>query len=208
MRNTLAPTHNEGTPDARTQNKFPISASPGNGHFLDGLRRAWLAVYAAIWAATLAIAALVLVGVLGLKGPISRVIGARLEPDRNPPPQLAHVLVLVVHNLPIVAWPLLLGVVGAHRHPTARQIADVMVAACVTVNILIVGAALGAYGFRLLPYLPQLPLEWAGLALGASSWLLQRRRTLTLHEGLVCFGLIAIALLGAATLESVAVPHR
>jgi hypothetical protein len=136
------------------------------------------------------------------------VLGIRLDPDRNPPPQLAHVLMLAVHNVPIVAWPLLLGVVGAHRHRTARQIADVVVAACMTANVVIVGAALGAYGVRLVPYLTQLPLEWAALALGSGSWLLQRRRRLTLREGLVCFGLIVVVLLGAAALETGAVPHR
>lgn len=179
-----------------------------DGRLLGGFWRAWLAAYALIWTATLVIAGLVLVGVLDLREPITRLLGVRLDPDRNPPPQFAHVLMLAVHNVPIVAWPLLLGVVGAHRHRTTRQIADVVVAACMTANIAIVGAALGAYGMRLVPYLPQLPLEWAALALGASAWLLQRHRRLTLREGLLCFALIAVVLLAAAALETVAVPHR
>ena len=76
------------------------------------------------------------------------------------------------------------------------------------VNVLPVGAALGAYGLPLLPYLPQLPLEWAGLTLGASAWLVQRRRALTLPQGLGLLALIAGVLLCAAVLETVAVPHR
>ncbi len=59
-----------------------------------------------------------------------------------------------------------------------------MLLACIIVNTLQVGAALGAYGTALLPYIPQLPLEWGGLALGASAWLVQRRRALTVSEGL------------------------
>jgi uncharacterized membrane protein len=126
----------------------------------------------------------------------------------NPPPDLAHVLALAAHNIPIAAWPLLLGVMGAHRHRLARKIADAVLAGCILANTVPVGAALGAYGPPLLPYIPQLPLEWAGLALGASAWLVQRRRALGVREGLLCLALIACVLLCAATLETVAVPHR
>ena len=67
---------------------------------------------------------------------------------------------------------------------------------------------LGAYGVALLPYIPNVPLEWAALALGASAWLVQRRRPLTLREGFVWLALIVGVVLCAATLETVAVPHR
>ena len=70
------------------------------------------------------------------------------------------------------------------------------------------GAALGAYGAPLLPYLPQLPVEWGGLALGVSAWLVQRRRALTVAEGLGLLVLIAGVLLCSGALETVAVPHR
>jgi hypothetical protein len=78
----------------------------------------------------------------------------------------------------------------------------------VTVNILPVGAAFGAYGVSLLAYVPQLPLEWTALALGAGSWLVQRQRPLSIPEGLACGLMIAVLLVGAAVLETVAVPHR
>ena len=98
--------------------------------------------------------------------------------------------------------------IGARHHRLGRKIADGVLLACIIVNTLPVGAALGAYGAPLLPYLPQLPLEWAGLALGASAWLVQRRRALTAREGLAVLALTAIVLLCAAVLETVAVPHR
>jgi len=66
----------------------------------------------------------------------------------------------------------------------------------------------GVYGTALLAYIPQLPLEWGGLALGASGWLVQRRRALTASEGIGVFVLIACVLLCAAALETVGVPHR
>lgn len=172
------------------------------------LLRAWLGAYTVVWAGTLAFALLVAAAGLLLQAPVRELIGARLDPQLNAPPHLGHVLVRAAHNLPIEAWPVLLGVVGAHRHPAARKAADVLVAACMTVNVGVVGSALGAYGLALVPYLPQLPLEWAGLALGASCWLVQRRRALSVSEGAACVAVIACALLAASVLESVVVPHR
>jgi hypothetical protein len=115
---------------------------------------------------------------------------------------------VAAHNIPIASWPLLLGVLGAHHHRLATHIADGVLLACIIVNTLPVGAALGAYGGAVLPYLPHLPLEWGGLALGASAWLVQRRQALTVSEGIGLFLLIACVLLCAAVLESVGVPHR
>ena len=75
-------------------------------------------------------------------------------------------------------------------------------------NVLPVGAALGAYGPPLLAFIPQVPFEWAALALGASAWLMQRREPLAVREGLALFAVIGGLLLCAAVLETVAVPHR
>lgn len=177
-------------------------------HFPHRLWRAWLFAYTAIWTMTLGIVLLVAVGGARLQTAVSGLIGARLDPQLNPPPQIGHVLALSAHNLPIEAWPVLLGVVGAHKHPLVRKVADVLVGACMTANVGVVASALGAYGLALVPYLPQLPLEWAGLALGTGCWLVQRRQALTLREGVACVALIAGVLLGAAVLETVAVPHR
>ena len=58
----------------------------------------------------------------------------------------------------------------------------------------------------LLPYIPQLPLEWAGLALGVGAWLLQRRPALTGREGLALLALTACVAARAAVIETVAVP--
>lgn len=169
---------------------------------------AWLRVYVGIWTATLAAAALVALAGQALALPTRHVLGLALTPERNPPPHLGHILALAAHNTPIAAWPVLLGLTGAAQHPLARRIADGLVLACILVDALPVGAALGAYGTPLIAYVPQLPLEWAAVALGASSWLLQRRHGLTGSARLASLVLIAGALLCAATLETAAVPHQ
>jgi hypothetical protein len=186
----------------------PTSRPARGGWLPAGLPGAWLRAYTAIWVGTLAFAAIV-----ALTGPTLASLAhehARLalSPQRTPPPGAGHVLVLLALNLPVATWPLLLGVVDAHRNRFSRRLADMLVLACFTRNVLWVGAALGTYGALLLPYIPQLPLEWAGLALGASAWLVQRRRTITSRERLVWLALIAGVLLCAAVLETVAVPHQ
>jgi hypothetical protein len=167
-----------------------------------------LDAYAAIWTATLTAAFVVALAWQTLARPVQQLLGLRLTPYTNPPPDIERVMALAAHNIPIAAWPLLLGVMGAHRSPRGRRIADCLVLACIVANILPVGAALGAYGVALLPYIPQVPLEWAGLALGAGSWLVQRQSPLTAGEGWRWFALISVVLVAAAALETFAVPHR
>ncbi len=169
---------------------------------------AWLYAYAAVWIATLVPAALVALAGQALALPVRHLLALALTAHRNPPPSIGHVLSSAAHNTPIVGWPLLLGLVGAHRHPLAKHVADGVLLACIIANTLQVGAALGAYGVPLLPYIPNVPLEWAALALGASAWLLQRRQALAVLEGLGLLALIVAVLLCAAALETVAVPHR
>jgi hypothetical protein len=169
---------------------------------------AWLYAYVAIWIAMLASAALVALAGRAVALPVRHLLGLTLTAHHNPSPSLGHVLVLAAHNIPIAAWPLLLGIAGAHRHRLATRVADTVLLACIMVNALPVGAALGAYGAPVLAYLPQLPFESAGIALGVSAWLVQRRDSLTLLQGLTVFVLIVGVLSCAATIETFGVPHR
>jgi hypothetical protein len=181
--------------------RWPPSAAPA-------LPRAFALAYGAVWGATLSgWVALELLGA-GAQQQTRELIGARLQASANPPPQLGHVLALAAHNLPIAGWPLLLGVIGAQRQRIARLGADVLVAVALIVNTAPVGAALAVYGSRLIAFIPQLPLEWAALALGAGAWLCQRERALTPRQTLGVLGAIAALVAIAAVLETVAVPHR
>jgi hypothetical protein len=179
-----------------------------NGWLPVGLWRQWLYAYGAVWAATL-IPAILLAPVRdALRAPIRSVLKATLSAQHDPPPTLGHVLVLSAHNVPLLAWPLLLGPFGAHETRFLTRLADGLLVACITVNTLQVGAGLEAYGWALLPYVPQLPVEWAGYALGVSSWLLQRQGALAGRERWGVFVLTACVVVGAAALETVGVPHR
>ncbi len=173
-----------------------------------GMAASWLCAYGGIWTVTLAAAGVVALAGRPLASRTRQLLGLTLTPGRNPPPHLSHVLALAAHNVPIAAWPLLLGLAGADRRTLARCAADCLVVACALVNAVPVGAALGAYGTALIAYIPQLPLEFAGLALGYGGWLIQRQRPLTARERLTWLALIVAVLLVAGALETGAVPHR
>lgn len=185
-----------------------LNEEAATSRLLVALRRTWPCAYVAAWLSTLACALLVAAAGGAAQAWLRKLIGARLDPALNAPPALGQVLALAAHNLPITAWPILLGVVGAHRSAGWRLAADVLVVAALIANTAPVGAALAAYGPPLLPYLPQLPIEWAALALGTSAWLIQRRRPLARSEGIALFALTGAVVLCAALVETVGVPHR
>jgi len=170
--------------------------------------RAWIFAYTAIWAVTLMADATVALAAGGLARLVRAAIGLTLTPAHNAPAQLDAVAVMAAHNAPIAAWPLLLGLAGLQRARFARGAADCLVLASMLANSVPVGAALGAYGTRLLAYVPQLPIEWAGLALGYGGWLVQRRREMSSRERALWLSLVLLAMFLAAIIESSAVPHR
>jgi len=117
-------------------------------------------------------------------------------------PSAMHTLAIFAHNLPIAAWPMLLPPMGAHRSSRARRVADALVVVSLAGNALPVGAALGAYGVRVIPYLPQLPIEWAGLACGPAWWLLARRRALGARGTAVWLAITSALIAAAALVET------
>jgi hypothetical protein len=186
----------------------PAWRRTGVGLLRGGLAAAWLTAYCGVWAATIATGLIVEIAGRPAMSITRRVLRLALTEHTNPPPHLGHVLALAAHNLPIVAWPVLIGITGADRAPLPRHLADCAVLVCVLLNTAPVGAAFAAYGTPLIAYVPQLPLEWAGLALGASSWVVQRRRPVSGAERVVWLGLTAGLLLCAAAAETALVPHR
>lgn len=162
--------------------------------------------YWALWAVTLAFAGLVALGGTTLAAWVRRTLELTLTPSQQTP-GVAHALGLAAHNIPLAAWPLLLGPLRARDNHRTRRAANVLLYACVLANCIPVGAAIGACGTPLLPYIPQLPVEWAALAVGYGSWLLERRSPLTPRRRLQLGGVVAATLLIAAALETYATPR-
>lgn len=170
------------------------------------LWRAWITAYATIWVFTLAAGALVYV-LPGGPGLARQLLALKLTAAHNPPPTMGLVLSIATNNTLHAIWPLTLGPLGARRNRLTRTLADGAVLANLLVPGLLVGGALGGYGLRVLPYLPHVPIEWAGIASGTSGWLIEREqpmRTATRTGALLSS---AGLLLCAALVEVLFTPH-
>ncbi len=88
--------------------------------------------------------------------------------------------------------------------PRARLALDVTLSALLVLNVLLVAAALGAYGRRLCELGPgHYPLELVAIAAAAAAYVDARRCTpVPVAAITLCAGLAAVALLVAAMLES------
>ena len=179
----------------RGRRRLPVGGAAGT-----------LTAYAALWTATLGSATVVALARGTLARALRRSLAITFTSSHDTADGPARILALAAHNIPITAWPLLLGLIVGGGERFARRAADILVSACLLANTLPVGAALGAYGTALLPYLPQLPIEWAGLAIGYGSWLIQRRRAMSTRERLDRLALIVLTLVIAAALENLCSP--
>jgi hypothetical protein len=157
------------------------------------------AAYGAIWSATGAGLLLALAfPTLGPGGP----------PHPTLHPSLGAVAAILTQNLRVLAAPYLLVIFRFGRTRRARLAGDVLVAAILGANALRVGLALGRWQGRLLPYVPQLPLEYLAAALAATAWIHARRGGVNHRSLCILAALTALLLSGAAAAEVLLTPHR
>jgi len=138
----------------------------------------------------------------------------QLGPGRQPRPTLhgtpGEVVSIFVTNARTLIAPLLLAAGRWHTGRTTRPIGDVIVAALVISNPVMVGLALGRHPIELLAYLPHLPIEDAALAIAASAWIVRRVRNGDDPPSASvarCTAVTAAVALLAAIVETYAVPH-
>jgi hypothetical protein len=169
--------------------------------------RAWGLAYGGLWALTLAVAA-ALWAVPGGARIARGLLPLALSAARNPVPSVAGVVAIAASNALHCGWPLALGALGVTRRRVARALGDVAVGANVLACAVMVGGALGGYGLRVVAFLPHLPLEWAGVAVGIAAWTVERRRSLRRYERVISISTLVGLLAAAALVEVCATPHR
>ena len=112
------------------------------------------------------------------------------------------------NNARVLAVPFLLVACGFPERRLGRRAGDLIVPALVIASAIPVGLELGRWGTRLVPYLPQLPLEWAALALSVHAWVLARRGHVTIRQLTPLAAIVLALLTGAAALEVWGTPQR
>ncbi len=147
-----------------------------------------------------------------LLGGVLAVIDPALAGPVAPHPTLSsrpsEAASILANNALALAAPFGLVALGAGRRALSRRASDLVVAVVIADNTLPVGIALGHWRTALLPYVPQLPLEWAALSSAVGAWLHARDGYADQRE-LVRLAAVALVLLTAAAgVETWATPHR
>ena len=140
-------------------------------------------------------------------GYVAGVLLPGLASSTAPHPALAGFATIVATNLRIVLAPFLLALLRVDRGKT-RTLGDLLIAGLTAASTINVGVELGRWQGQLLPYIPQLPIEFAALAVGVAAWLIIRAGERP-GRMLVALSGACAALVGAAgAVETWWTPHR
>jgi hypothetical protein len=156
-----------------------------------------------VWALTAAVA--LITAALPAAGQLARD-ALRLALAPASAPSATRMLSVALTNAFAAGWPLLLALLDGPQR-AIRVVHRALIAGWLAVNVIPVGAAIGAYGTRILPYLPHLPLEWTAIALALAGYLHARGRQAPGRALLAPALALAVLLIAAAALETYATPH-
>jgi hypothetical protein len=121
---------------------------------------------------------------------------------------LSDAAAILANNARVLAAPFIAIALGFHQTGCGRRAGDVIGILVAATSTVPVGIALARWGTRLLPYIPQLPVEWAALAIAISAWLAARNGTVDLPATTRRVVATAVLLIVAASLETWCTPHR
>lgn len=116
---------------------------------------------------------------------------------------------ILFNNARVLTAPFILVVARFARARMSRAAADTIVAAILVGNAIAIGLALGRWRDALLPYVPQLPLEYLAAATAAAFWIGARRPTHPLRpRHAVAYAAWTVTLAAsAAAIEVLLSPH-
>jgi len=121
---------------------------------------------------------------------------------------LRDAVAILQNNARVLATPFLLVVLGFPQSRLGRRAGDIILTALTAASTTPVGLELGRWQGRLLPYIPQLPLEWAALAVALGAWLSARANQASRRRIVVLAAGATVLLVGAAAIETWCTSHR
>lgn len=123
-------------------------------------------------------------------------------------PSASDVAAIAVHNGRLAAGALLLAAVVPRLPRLARTFADVILLAILALNAGAIGAAIGAYGPRLIEAVAlHLPLELGALSLAGGAYMHARQRPIGTRALATLAAACALLLIAAATVETYTSPR-
>ena len=175
------------------------------------VRLAWLRPCFLVYLATLA-------GLLLLAGAVAAVAAVRdlthvvvpFDWHHAPHDASGHnattALSLWLHNARLALAPLA-GAAAVQRNARRlRQAGDVLFGFLLAINVVPLAVDLGTWGSRLLPYIPNAPIELLGFIVGPVTWWLVTRGRIPVRSLWLIAAVVVVLLLAAACLETWAVP--
>jgi hypothetical protein len=150
---------------------------------------------------------LVLTAFGGLLGVLAPALAGNVRPHPALTGTLATAAGIFGNNLWILAVPFALSLLGYQTDRLSRHTGDLLVLVLVAVNALRVGVELGRWRGQLIPYVPQLPLEWTALAIATSVWLTARNQTVSRRHLMILAAVVVLLLTTAAAIETWGTPH-
>ena len=169
--------------------------------------RPYLLAYLATLAGLLLLAAAV--GAIGAVRDLAQTVVPfdwRIAPHDPNAHDVATALSLWFHNARLALAPLA-AAAAVQTHPSRlRRIGDVLLSLVFAANVIPLAVELGTWGSRLLPYIPNAPVELLALVAGPVSWWLVTRGRLPVRSLWLTSAIVVALLLLAACLETWAVP--
>ena len=136
-------------------------------------------------------------------------LGPASLPHATLHPSLDAIASILVNNLRVLAAPFILAAARFGATRSGRLAGDAIVATILVGNAIAVGLALGRWRSALIPFVPQLPIEYLAAATAAAAWLDARRHSpprgpeMAVANAAATIGLTA----AAAAIEVLLTPH-
>ena len=167
--------------------------------------------YLLAYLATLA-GLLLLAAAIGAIGPVRNVAQTvvpfdwRIAPHDPNAHDVATALSLWFHNARVALAPLAAAAAVQTHRGRVRRAGDLLLGVVFAANVIPLAVELGTWGSRLLPYIPNAPVELLALVAGPVSWWLVTRGRLPVRSLWLIAAIVVALLLLAACLETWAVP--
>jgi hypothetical protein len=136
-------------------------------------------------------------------------LGPAAQPHATLHPSLGAIASIVVNNVRVLAAPFILVAARFDRGRLSRVAGDTIVTGVLVGNAIAVGLALGRWRGALIPYVPQLPLEYLAAATAATTWVNARpHSSLSAPSNVATNAVATLALTAvAAAIEVLLTPH-
>jgi hypothetical protein len=136
-------------------------------------------------------------------------LGPATRPHAALHPTLEAIASILLNNARVLAAPFILVAARFDRGRVSRLVGDTILAAILGSNAIAIGLALGRWRGALIPFVPQLPIEYLAAATAATTWLNARRHAAASAPSIATTGAAATVGLtaAAAAIEVLLTPH-